>query len=290
VAGRPSGQRRGAVVFFHAHPDDEAIFTGGTMARLADEGWRVVLVVATGGELGTRYAAGRDAASLREEREGETRRAAEVLGVSRLEFLGYRDSGVAGVPPPCPNEVPPPRPGGVPAPRPNEVEANVLPGPFNAADTDEAAARLAAICTEEDASALVAYDDHGIYGHPDHLKVHEVGMRAADRAGVDVVYEATVDREYLHFVETHLVVEVLGGAPELGLAVTSLGVPTVEVTTIVDVRPVLARKRAAMAAHASQIPEGGYAMRLASAAFSAVYGFEWYVRRGPSGPLEEILA
>jgi LmbE family N-acetylglucosaminyl deacetylase len=250
------------VVFFHAHPDDEAIFTGGTIARLADEGWPVVLVVATGGELGTRYAAGRDAEALREERQAETRRAAEDLGVTRLELLGYRDSGVAG------------------------MGTNLLPGSFSAADPDEAAARLAAICTDAGASALVAYDDHGIYGHPDHLKVHEVGLRAADRAGVEVLYEATVDREYLHFVETHLVVEVLGDAPELGLAATSLGVPTVEVTTTVDVRAVLDRKRAARAAHASQIPEGGYALRLAPAAFSAVYGFEWYVRRGPSGPLE----
>ena len=264
MAGPPFVESRGAVVFFHAHPDDEAIFTGGTMARLADEGWPVVLVVATGGELGTRYAAGRDAAGLREERQVETRRAAEALGVTRVEFLGYQDSGVAG------------------------VEANLLPGSFNAADPDEAADRLAAICTEEAAAALVAYDDHGIYGHPDHLKVHEVGLRAAERAGVEVVYEATVDREYLHFVETHLVVEVLGDAPELGLAVTSLGVPTVEVTTTVDVRAVLDRKRAAMAAHASQIPEAGYAMRLAPTAFSAVYGFEWYVRRGPSGPLEKL--
>ena len=252
------------MVFFHAHPDDEAIFTGGTMARLADEGWAVVLVVATGGELGTRYAAGRDAAGLRAKRQAETRRAAEALGVTRLEFLGYHDSGVPG------------------------ADANLLPGSFNSADPDEAAARLAAICGEEAAAALVAYDDHGIYGHPDHLKVHEVGLRAAERAGVQVVYEATVDREYLHFVETHLVVEVLGDAPELGLAVTSLGVPTVEVTTTVDVRPVLERKRVAMAAHASQIPEGGYALRLAPAAFSAVYGFEWYVRRGPSGPLEKL--
>ncbi|HWC10406.1 MAG TPA: PIG-L family deacetylase [Acidimicrobiales bacterium] len=261
---RPPTRPRGAVVFFHAHPDDEAIFTGGTMARLADDGWPVVLVLATGGELGTRFAAGRDADGLREERQAETRRAAEALGVSRLEFLGYLDSGVAG------------------------VEANLAPGSFNAADADDAAGRLAAICADVGAAALVAYDDHGIYGHPDHLKVHEVGLRAAARAGIEVVYEATVDREYLHFVETHLVVEVLGDAPEFGLASTSLGVPTVEVATTVDVRPVLDRKRAAMAAHASQIPESGYAMRLAPAAFSAVYGFEWYLRRGPAGPIDVL--
>ena len=264
MSATPMPHRPRAVVFFHAHPDDEAIFTGGTMARLADGGWPVVLVVATGGELGTRFAVGRDAADLRAEREAETRRAAEVLGVSRVEFLGYRDSGVAG------------------------TDANLVPGSFNAADPDEAAGRLAAICAAVDAAALVTYDDHGIYGHPDHLKVHEVGLRAAARAGVEVLYEATVDREYLHFVETHLVVEVLGEAPELGLAASSLGVPTVEVTTTVDVRPVLDRKRAAMAAHASQIPESGYAMRLAPASFSAVYGYEWYLRRGPAGPVEKL--
>jgi LmbE family N-acetylglucosaminyl deacetylase len=260
---RDPPDERAAVVFLHAHPDDEAIFTGGTMARLALAGWPVVLVVATGGELGTRFAAEGDAASLRRRREEETRRAAELLGVARVEVLGYRDSGVAG------------------------DEGNLVEGSFHAADVEEAAARVAAICLEERAVALVGYDDHGIYGHPDHVKVHRVAARAASLAGLDV-YEATVDREYLHFVETHVVVEVLDAAPELSLAATSLGVPTVLVTTTVDVRPVLDRKRAAMAAHASQIPPDGYAMTLEPAAFAAVYGYEWYVRHGPPGPLEAL--
>jgi LmbE family N-acetylglucosaminyl deacetylase len=91
------------VVTFHAHPDDEAILTGGTIARLTGEGHRVVLVVATRGELGDvpdgLLAPGQD---LGQRRTAETRWAAEILGVGRVEFLGYHDSGMAGSPPPAP--------------------------------------------------------------------------------------------------------------------------------------------------------------------------------------------
>lgn len=253
-----------AVVFLHAHPDDEAIFTGGTMAKLAIAGWRVVLVVATGGELGLPVSAGGAGPDLRSRRLEETRAAAAVLGVARVEFLGYRDSGMAG------------------------HAANLHPEAFVAADVAEVGGRVAAVVEEEEAEALVTYDEHGIYGHPDHVKVHEVGMAAAGRARVPVVYEATVDREYLHFVETHLVVEAGGVAGELGLAASSLGVPTVAVSTMVDVRGVLDRKRRAMTAHDSQIPETASAMRLPTEAFAAVYGYEWFVRRGPPGPLEAL--
>ena len=94
----------------------------------------------------------------------------------------------------------------------------------------------------------------------------------------------------MHFVETHLVVEA--GLPErtpgLGLAATHIGRPTVLIDTVCDVRPVLHVKRQAMASHASQIPETSSAMRLDHADFSAVYGFEWYLRHGPPGPLEGL--
>ena len=76
------------------------------------------------------------------------------------------------------------------------------------------------------------------------------------------------------------------GAGSLGLTASGIGVPTVVVTTTVDVRPVLHAKRAAMAAHRSQIPETASAMRLPTDAFAAVYGFVWFVRCGPSCPLE----
>ena len=260
-----------AVVFFHAHPDDEAIFTGGTIARLAEAGRRVVAVFATRGERGASSALAGSPAQLPAQRWRESLAAAEILGVERVESLGWHDSGMAGDP------------------------GNADPAAFAAAPADEAAAVLAEVLVQEAAEALVVYDEWGIYGHPDHVQVHVVGRRAAALAGVACVYEATVDREYLHFVETHLVVEagVPGGrgrpVRELGLAATSIGAPTVLISHTVDVRPVLARKRAAMAAHASQIPETASAMSLPTEAFAAVYGYEWYIGGGRPGPLDDLV-
>ncbi len=257
-------------MFLHAHPDDEAIFTGGTMARLARAGRRVVLVVATRGEQGARTSSAATHDDLAGQREDETRHAAELLGLARVEFLGYRDSGMLGDP------------------------ANNAPGAFWATEPRRPAEQVAGLLVEEEATAVVTYDQVGIYGHPDHVQVHRVGHLAAELAGVQLVYEVTVDREYLHFVETHLVVEAGdrrgggGGGGDLGLTASSIGVPTVVVSTTVDVRPVLDVKRRAMAAHRSQIPETASAMRLPTDAFAAVYGFEWFVRCGPPGPLEEL--
>jgi LmbE family N-acetylglucosaminyl deacetylase len=258
------------IVFFHAHPDDEAIFTGGTIWLLAERGWRVVVVIATGGEWGE-AAVGFGHTDLAVVRRQETMEAARILGVARVEFLGYHDSGLSGDP------------------------AHTCPNSLAWADEHEVAARVATILTEESAAALVTYDPEGIYGHPDHLVVHRSALAAAEAAAVATVYEATVDREYLHFVETHLVVEAtIAAQPErtvvgLGLAAAPLGLSTVEVDCTVDVRPVLAVKRRAMAAHASQIPETSSAMRLPDAGFAAVYGYEWYARRGPVGPIDGLV-
>jgi LmbE family N-acetylglucosaminyl deacetylase len=251
------------VVFFHAHPDDEAIFTGGTMRLLADAGHRVVLLVATGGEAGER---GDSVAteSLADRRRAETEAAAALLGVDRIVHLGGEDSGVDGA-------------------NPNGF-CRVKPGVGAAL----AEARLDHAGIEPD--ALVIYDGDGIYGHPDHVAVHEVGHALGGRLGVSHVYESTVDREYLHFVESHLVVEA--GLPEwpldLGLAASNLGRPTVLIDTEIDIQPVLEVKRAAMAAHGSQIPASSSALQLPSARFADVYGLEWYVRHGPPGPLEAL--
>jgi LmbE family N-acetylglucosaminyl deacetylase len=246
-----------SIVFLHAHPDDEAIFTGGTMARLAADGARVVLIVATAGELGaTRGEVG--ATKLPEQRRTETKAAADELGIARVAFLGYLDSGLPGDP------------------------ANDAPGSFFAADTEAVALEVAAILADEDATAIVVYDAGGIYGHPDHVQVHRVGVRAAAMAGVHTVYQATVDREYLHFVETHLVDHAGDAVP----GPLSIGVPSVLVTTMVDVRTCLAAKRRAIAAHASQVPETSSAMTMPSATFADVYGYEWYVRTGPPGIID----
>jgi len=247
------------VVFVHAHPDDEAIFTAGTMCLLHAAGHRVVLVVATGGELGIPHEDVVGPEHLAGVRRHETEAAARHLGVVRTEFLGYHDSGMEG------------------------DATNDAPGSLWSADLGEVADRLASILREEQAAALVTYDETGIYGHPDHVQVHRACMLAARQAGVEIVYQATVDREYLHFVETHLVEQaILAG--DLGMVRSHLGVPTVMITTAVDVASELERKRAAMAAHASQIPE----IELAVDQFAAVYGWEWFVRTGPPGPIDDL--
>jgi LmbE family N-acetylglucosaminyl deacetylase len=246
------------VVFLHAHPDDEAIFTGGTMALLSARGVRVVVVVATSGELGRRVE-GVDGDGLAALRRDETRRACAALGADRVEFLGYRDSGLPGDP------------------------ANHAPGAFFAARIDDAAAAVAEILRQETATAIVVYDAAGVYGHPDHIRVHEVGVQAAATVGLATVYQATLDREYLHFVETHLVDHAQASVGHL-----IVGVPSVLVTTMVDVRSVLDAKRHAIAAHASQVPESSYVVTMPAGTFAEVYGFEWYVREGPRGEIDAL--
>src|SRR5579863_2417111 len=151
-------------VFFHAHPDDEAIATGGTMAKMASEGHRVVLVTATRGELGEIPDGLLEGGQKLEDlRNNELGAASEILGVARREFLGYRDSGMAGDP------------------------SNDDAESFWNADVDEASARLAALLEEEGADILTIYDEHGGYGHPDHIQVHRVGALAAQKAATPAV-------------------------------------------------------------------------------------------------------
>ncbi len=233
------------------------------MAILAERGLELVLVVATSGEGGEPHAGERDRPGLAAVRRAETLAAAARLGVTDVRFLGYEDSGVDGA----------------------------IPDGFAAAPVDQAGDRLADLLSELGRHSLVIYDGGGIYDHPDHVQVHRVGRAAAEHLPVDTIYECTVDREYLHFVETHLVVQAaMPHRPEtLGLAATSLGSATVEIDVAVDVAPVLDRKRAAMAAHSSQIPESSPTLQLPGASFSAVYGLEWYCRVGAPGPLDRLI-
>jgi LmbE family N-acetylglucosaminyl deacetylase len=255
------------LVLFHAHPDDECITTGGTMARAAAEGHRVVLVCATRGELGeVPDGALAPGESLRDRRVVEVQDAARILGAARVAFLDYHDSGMAG------------------------EDTNTAPGAFAAADVDEAATRLAAILREEDAEVLTVYDDHGNYGHPDHIQVHVVGVRAAELAGTPRVYEATVNRDHL----IALMREREGELAEIPDAPDpeemDLGVAASEVTTTVDVREYMAQKRAAMVAHATQIPADSFFLQLPEEAFAAAFGQEWFIRRGPErAPVEDTL-
>jgi LmbE family N-acetylglucosaminyl deacetylase len=240
-------------VLLHAHPDDEAIFTAATMHRLARAGARVVLVTATAGELGPALRPLRTGETLAARRRAELERACELLGVARLVLLGHRDSGMAG------------------------WDTNAHPDALAAAPLGTVARRLADLCAAEGAEALVHYDPGGIYGHPDHVAVHRVGAAAAAYAGI-TGYEATVDRARPRSRRNHLV-------DRAAAAGTPVGWPAPE--TVIRADPAdLRAKRAAMAAHGTQVPRAA----VRRAGFAAAYGREWY-RRGPEpGLLDEVAA
>ena len=248
------------LVTFHAHPDDESIACGGVMRKAADEGHRVVLVVATRGEHGEvpdGFLA--DGEPLWQRRVAETRAAAEILGVQRVEFLGYVDSGMMGTP------------------------TNDEPGSFWTASVDEAAEKLAAILTEENADVLTCYDDNGGYGHPDHIQVHRVGIRAAELVGTPRVYQSTMNRDHMlrggaliAEARTDFEMPDLGERPEFGK-------PESVITAAVDVTKYTEVKRAAMRAHASQISERSFFLAMPAEAFGFAFGTEWFIRAG-QGP------
>ncbi|MEU5694316.1 PIG-L family deacetylase [Actinosynnema sp. NPDC020468] len=234
-------------VFFHAHPDDEALLTGGTMARLSAEGHRVVLVVATSGGRG--LSATTD--DLATARSRELRASAAVLGCARVEFLGYQDSGLTG------------------------------DTGFARADVTEAADRLAALLHEERADLLTGYDPAGGYGHPDHVQVHRVASLAAELASTPRLWEATVDRDRLLPVlrAARLVRRFDLGPFERSYSASA------DITHRVDVRRYAHLKRRSMAAHATQTTGGTTTrtltalLRLPPPVFRYALGTEWYVER-----------
>jgi len=253
----------GTMVCFHAHPDDECIITGGVMAKAASQGHRVVLVVATKGENGEVPEGFLGAEELLwHRRVEETRSAAEVLGAQRVEFLGYVDSGMMGTP------------------------ENDLADSFWTADIDEAAGRLAAVLDEEDAEVLTVYDDNGAYGHPDHIQVHRVGYRAAERAAKSPrVYEATLNRDHI----IRGMRERREFAPPDGVDAPDIegdenfGKPESVITAAVDVSAFLDHKRRAMQAHPSQITDQSFFLQMPAEGFAYGFGTEWFIRRG-QGP------
>ncbi len=254
-------------VFFHAHPDDESISTAGTMMLAKAAGHRVVLVTATDGALGEPTPGSvPEGSTLAEVRDEELHRAAAVMGVDRVVTFGYPDSGMEGEP------------------------TNEVPGCFWQTPVDTAAERLAAILEEEDASVFTIYDDHGNYGHPDHIQVHRVGVRAAELAEVELVYEATMNRDNLRWLteqQDFLDADDEGLSEEIEarrqqLRESDIGTPAALITHGVDVSSVIDRKKLTMAEHRSQINEESFFMALPSEAFEAAFGTEWFVLRGQS--------
>jgi LmbE family N-acetylglucosaminyl deacetylase len=258
------------LVCFHAHPDDETTSTGGTIARAVAEGHRVVLVFGTHGEEGEPVEGVLDEGEeLWRRRIVEAGRSAEILGAERVEFLGYRDSGMMGEP------------------------ANDHPDAFWQADVDDAAERLATILREEGADVLTVYDDHGNYGHPDHIQIHRVGVRAAERAGVERVFAATMNRDRMREMRSSMSDEEIedaglteemadldaqldeDGTPDID--VETFGEPEANITHAVDVTPFVGTKREAMQAHASQISPDSFFLKMPDEVFGLVFGTEWFI-------------
>ncbi len=269
------------LVYLHAHPDDEAILTGGSMARARAEGHRVVLVVATDGAHGEVPEDLAPGETLMDRRRVETERSAEVLGVDQVHWLGYTDSGMTG------------------------WEQNQDPGCFLQADTEAVATQLAELLVGESADVLVIYDWHGGYGHPDHIKVHRVGLRVeemfaeellAGQHGPLAVFEATMNRDEF--------ARMIAVAREQGTDIggdsvddfdpeapaddgNPFGTPEAELTHRVDVSGYVHLKRAAIACHRSQISDSAFFLQMDEGQFAVAFGTEWFIRRGADHDLRE---
>lgn len=232
---------------------------GGTMARAAAAGHKVVVVTATDGAVGE-VADGflEPNETLESRRAIELQKAAEILGIDRALQLGYRDSGMMG------------------------TADNQHPDSFWQADIAEASRKLAAILEEEGADVLTVYDSYGGYGHPDHIQVHRVGHAAAELAGVAWVYEATMNRDRIR--------EMMALRPEGEDApaedderfdINKIGLAEDEITTAVDVRDWIETKRDAMAIHESQIDGESWFLQLPPDVFEMSFGTEWFRRVTP---------
>lgn len=245
------------LVCFHAHPDDEAISTGGLMALAADAGHRVVLICATRGEQGEpQDGVLAEGEALWERRLVELTEAARLLGAEEPLLLGYEDSGMMGEP------------------------TNDNPECFWQADHDEAVGRLAAMLRDVDAEVLTIYDENGGYGHPDHIRVHTVGRAAAEIVGVEHVYEATMNRDHIK--------ELMDAAEAAGEDIdeadrSSFGTPADDIAYGLNVASVVQRKKEAIMAHRSQVGPDSFFLTMPEEAFAMAFGSEWFNLPGTTG-------
>ena len=276
------------LLLVHAHPDDETINNGVTMARYVAEGAQVTLLTCTLGEEGEvlvpelAQLAADQADQLGGYRIWELTRAMGALGVTDFRFLGgpgrYRDSGMMGTP------------------------ANGHPRAFWNADLDEAVAHAVAVVREVRPQVVVTYDENGGYGHPDHIQAHRVAMGAV-AAAADPAYRPDlgdawdVAKVYWCCVPRSVLQRGMDRLTELGQQVMFQGVTSAddipfavsddEVAAAVDGRTFHDHKHAAMRAHATQITLDGPFFALSNNLGQEVLGIEYYRlvkgERGPAG-------
>ena len=273
-----------SLLFVHAHPDDETLSTGATMAAYAAEGAHVCLVTCTLGEEGEvlvpelAHLAATDEDRLGPHREGELRAAMAELGITDWRLLGgagrFRDSGMVGLP------------------------SNQRPDCFWQADLLEAASLLVAIIREVRPQVLVTYDDFGGYGHPDHIQAHRVAMYAAVLAAapsfrpdlgeawdIPKIYWTALPREVVRAA----VAAMPAAAREGSFFADDVdSVPFLVddelVTTAIDGTAFVDRKIAAMRAHATQIDMEGSMFAHLAAGADPMLGVEFFrLVRSPAG-------
>jgi len=235
------------LVAVHAHPDDETLTMGGTLARYAAEGVRTILVTCTDGSLG-----------FPGDRAAELQAAARVLGVSRVVQLGYADSGMQA--------------------------ENRSPRAFHAVDTTEAAKKLRAVLDEEHPQVVVTYDETGGYGHPDHVKVHHVTVRACGEAEklYFVSFPLSWSRRFVAELR-RAGIHAPGSAPagaDAGPQVPEIGVDDERVTTRIDVRAYIDKKRAALACYPSQFGPDHFLCQAPPDLLDDLWAYECYERFG----------
>lgn len=247
----------GTLLLVHAHPDDESIFGGGAIIKAHREGKRVVLVTCTGGEVGEIH--NMDEAEnrprLKEVRRQELERAAEILGVDRIVWLGYRDSGMAG------------------------TGDNQNPESFHMAPLDETAAKLAPVIEEEAPDVVVTYGPDGVYGHPDHVKAHETAVAAwellaAKSSAPARLWYAVIPRSGMEEFRRRL--EESGEDASAFDGGTIAGVPDDQIDAVLDVQDVAEQKRRAFQAHVSQNDPSSFFLNTPDDLFKQAFGLEFY--------------
>jgi LmbE family N-acetylglucosaminyl deacetylase len=257
----------------HAHPDDEAISTGGILARYGNEGVRTVLVTCTDGSAGDGPGGvkpgdpGHDPVAVAALRREELERSCEALGIQHLELLGYTDSGMMG------------------------WALNEAPGSFWRTPVPEAASRLAGLFKQYQPDVVVTYDENGFYGHPDHIQAHRITMEATETTGIpQKLYFTAVPKSW--FAELGKRLTELGiefPSPEVSAEDAAVpsedqtsgpeewGTPDEEVTTVVDVGSAVDQKYQSLEAHSSQ-SDNIFFLRMGRRAFGEVMTREAFVR------------
>ena len=267
-----------SLLLVHAHPDDETINNGATMAMYVAAGYNVTLVTCTRGEEGEilvpelQHLAADKEDGLDQIREVELANAMKALGVTDHRFLGapdhrYRDSGMMGTP------------------------SNENPNVFWQADLDSASQDLVKIILEVKPDVLVTYDDFGGYGHPDHIQAHRVAMRAAELASpewdIKKIYWNTMPRSV---IQKGIDAMKAAGSDFMGVDSADdlpFAKPDEVVTTHIDGSQFVDHKMKAMASHPTQIALDGPFFALSNNVGLSVWGNEYYtlVKGEKSGPL-----